>query len=143
MPRPRKYVSPAEKNKAYRARKKLKENEHAPALDNLAKAIHGIYKKRAENEIGHAEHLVGKTPFETLCRVVLYDVLYNQNIEGDASWEFPGWENMIMPVDISNADGPIYEVKNLKHATGVMVYLPNEAAFFGDEKDEQEKDYPQ
>jgi hypothetical protein len=139
----RKYADDAEKARAYRARKKLQKNTPAPELDALARAIHGIYKKRAENQIGHAEHLVGKTPFETLCRVVLYDVLYTNKIKGDACWQFPGWENMIMPVDISNADGPIYEVKNLKHATGVMVYLPNEAAFFGDEEDEQEKDYPQ
>jgi hypothetical protein len=106
----------------------------------LAKAIHRIYKNRAAQEIGDAEHMIGKTPFETLVRVVLYDVLYKQNIKGDASWQFPGWENMIVPIDISSPDGPVYAVRNLKHAKGVMIYLPNEAAFIGNEEEDEEED---
>jgi hypothetical protein len=140
MPRPRKYASVSEKNKAYRARKKLKENAHAPALDSLAKAIHLIYKKRADQGIGDAGHMIGKTPFETLCRVVLYDVLYKQNLKDDSCWQFPGWENMIVPIEVSGPGGTVYGVRNLHHATGVMVYLPNEAAFFGDEEQDEEKD---
>jgi hypothetical protein len=140
MPRPRKYTCPAERNKAYRARKKLRENTASPELGVLAKSIHQIYKKRAVAGIGDAEHMIGKTPFETLVRVVLYDVLYKQNIKGDGSWEFPGWENMIVPVDISTSDSSAYKVRDLEHATGVMIYLPNEAAFFGDEEQDEEKD---
>ncbi len=136
----RKYANNAEKARAFRARKKLEKNTPSPELDTLAKAIHGIYKKRAEQSIGDAEHMIGKTPFETLCRIVLYDVLYKQNRKDGESWEFPGWENMIVPVDVSSPDGPVYAVKNLNHATGVMIYLPNEAAFFGDEEQDEEKD---
>jgi hypothetical protein len=121
-------------------RKKLKQNSKDPSLDAVASVIHRIYKKRAAASIGHAEHMVGKTPFETLVRVVLYDVLYTQHMKDGDAWEFPGWEKLIVPVDVGIGDSPSYMVKNPKNATGVMVYLPNEAAFFGDEDLENEQD---
>jgi hypothetical protein len=120
-------------------RKKLRESSKDPSLDAVASVIHRIYKKRAAVSIGHAEHMVGKTPFETLVRVVLYDVLYTQHMKEGDCWEFPGWDKLIVPVDVGTADRPSYMVKNPKNATGVMVYLPNEAAFFDEEDLAKEK----
>lgn len=131
MPRPRKYASNAERSRAYRMRKKLTDSPSAPELDALARAVHRIYKKRALQGIGHAEHLVGKTPFETLLRVVMYQVLYENHVPENSTYQFPGWEEMIRPVDISGENGTSYMVKNVKNPSGVMIYLPDEDSFFG------------
>jgi hypothetical protein len=129
------YASKAEKAKAYRLRQKMKMNREMPDINELARAVHRIYKQRAESEVGYAQHLVGKSPFETLLRVVLYDVLYeNHAKDGDAD-EFPGWDKLIQPIDIAGKNGTSYEVCGVKNPAGVMIYLPHEAAFFGDGED--------
>jgi hypothetical protein len=139
MPRPRKYATDAEKSAAYRMRKRLKEESSGPTLDALARAIHRIYKKRAAAGVGEAEHMVGKSPFETLIRVVLYDVLFERHMKDGEMNEFPGWDQMIQPLDISGENGTSYMVSRVKSPTGVMIYLPSEAEFFGGEELEEEE----
>ncbi len=138
MPRPRKYANDAERSAAYRMRKRLKEENSGPTLDALARAIHRIYKKRAAAGVGEAEHMVGKSPFETLIRVVLYDVLFERHMKDGEVYEFPGWDQMIQPLDISGENGMSYMVSRVKSPTGVMIYLPSEAEFFGGEELEEE-----
>ncbi len=139
MGRPRMYASKAEKAKAYRLRKKLRLKREVPDFDALTRAVHRIYKQRAKAEVGHAQHLVGKSPVETLLRVVLYDVLYEQHAKDGELYEFPGWDKLIQPIDIAGKNGTTYEVCGVKNPAGVMIYLPNEAAFFGGGEDGDEE----
>jgi hypothetical protein len=97
MPRPRKYASPAEKNRAYRMRKKLQENEHPPELDQVAKAIDRLYKQRVAADVGGLEQMIGKTPYETLLRVVVYELLFKQHLKDNAWYELPPLETLIRP----------------------------------------------
>jgi hypothetical protein len=112
MPRPRKYASVAEKHRAYRLRKKLKENEHPPELDRLAKMVHKIYKERGRIGLIDPEKFVGKTPYETLLRVVVYDLLFLQHLPDDtAEFEYPPLDKLIIPSLGISPDLPAWEIR--------------------------------
>ncbi len=138
MPRPRKYASDAERSRAYRLRKQRREQAAQPDLKALSRVIHRIYRKRvAAGEVGY-EHFIGKTPFETLVRVILCEAVFERHMKDGEVYEFPGWDKLIIPIDVGGEDGTSYMVAPYKDATGVMIYLPNEAAFFGDEESEED-----
>jgi hypothetical protein len=98
MPRPRKYANNAEKAKAFRLRRKLEENQHPPQLDQVAKMVHKLYKERAERGLIDPKKLVGKTPYETLLRVVVYDLLFERHLpDNTAEYELPPLDKLIIP----------------------------------------------
>ncbi len=97
MPKPRKYANNAEKAKAWRLRKKLQESTHPPELDQVAKLVHKVYKKRAETGLIDGEKFIGKTPFETLLRVVVYELLFERHLPDNASWDYPPLHELIRP----------------------------------------------
>jgi hypothetical protein len=98
MAQPRKYANPAERNRAYRLRKKLRENQQPPELDDVARALHRLYKSRALKSVGYAQQLVGKTPYETLLRVVVYELLFDRHLEDGDSYELPPLDKLILPM---------------------------------------------
>jgi 3-hydroxy-3-methylglutaryl CoA synthase len=139
MARARKYANAAEKAKAFRLRQKAKKEMIAPELHALARAIHRIYEQRAAADIDDAAQMVGKTPFETLVRVVLADILWNQHTTDDISPVFPGWHELIKPLMESAESNPAY-LCNGGDAVGGIVYLSLKDAL-DEEKEEagQEK----
>jgi hypothetical protein len=133
--RPKKYADAAERSRAFRLRKKIAESPSPPTIDVLARAAHRLYKKRAADGDYEATQMLGKTPFETLVRSILYEVLFERRIKEGELYQFPGWENLIRPVEVSGENGYEYLSDDVKVPTGVCLYLPNAAAFFeGDTK---------
>ncbi len=132
MPRPRKYASAAERNRAYRMRKKLQENGHPPQLDQVAKAIHRLYKQRAAAHVGSAERMIGKTPYETLLRVVVYELLFTQHVKDNALYELPPLETLIRPAVGMSKHLPSWIISPGK--------IPDEAASYIRDQDSDELD---
>jgi hypothetical protein len=98
MPRPKKYASPAERNRAYRFRKKLRESEHPPQLDEVAKMMHKVCKDQAKLGLIDSEKFIGKTPYETLLRVVVYDLLFERLLPENADYDYPPLDKLVVPM---------------------------------------------
>jgi hypothetical protein len=110
MPRPRKYTSDAEKARAYRLRKKLKENEEPPELAHVARLLHRQMKKNAHiSDEGYMRRL-GKTPMETLLRVVVYDLLFERYLPSGSSYDLPPMETLIKPAHGCAPDLPSWMI---------------------------------
>ena len=137
MTRPRKYATVAEKHRAYRLRKKLRENEHPPELDQVAKLVHKIYKERAKLGLVNPENFVGKTPYETLLRVVVYEVLFTRHLPDKASYDYPPLHTLIMPSHGAAADLPSWIISpdNLTDEAASYVSVFDEA-----EEEEEDED---
>jgi hypothetical protein len=134
--RPKKYPDKAAKARAYRLRKKIEQQAEAPDLEALARAVHTIYKKRANYYGGAYTQMIGKTPFETLVRVVLADVLYYNNVSKDGALAFPGWSKIIKPMRVLDEEQPDYIVSGRKHPGRVFLMLPTEMEGYADDLNE-------
>ncbi len=129
MPRPRKYANAAERVAAHRLRKKIEKNKLEPELESLAVSIHSIYKRRAIKFGGRYEQMVGKTPFETLLRVVVSEMLFDRHCgEGDQP-EFPGWHKLIKPDMTLGEEQPSYTISPGKDSEGTWIYVPDGDSF--------------
>jgi HEAT repeat protein len=95
MPRPRKYANPAERTKAYRIRKKIRESGGSPGLDEVAKSLHKQYQDWAKFGLIDSEKQIGKTPQETLLRAIAYDLLWEKYLPVDADCERPPLEELL------------------------------------------------
>ncbi len=134
MPRPRKYMSDAEKARAYRIRKKLRESQAPPELEQVARLLHGQMKKNAHiSDEGYMRRL-GKTPMETLLRVVVYDLLFEGYLPEGSSYDLPPMETLIQPSDGGSEQMPSWMISPDS--------VPEEAEpyFYGVWKEEDEED---
>jgi hypothetical protein len=136
MPRPRKYANNAEKAKAFRLRRKIEENQHPPELDQVAKMVHKLYKERGERGLIDPEKFVGKTPFETLLRVVVYDLLFKRHLPDNAAYDYPPIHTLIRPAQGSSPDLPswIISPNNIPEAAAAYVSV------LVDEEDEEDEE---
>jgi hypothetical protein len=121
MPRPKKYSSDAEKAKAYRMRKKLAESTTSDQLNQVARGLHRLYKKRADDGFSNYQELIGKTPFETLIRVVLYEALFEKIDSNGNVKPFPGWDKLITPHIKKSKEEFSYSIESDKNP--VLAYL--------------------
>jgi hypothetical protein len=80
--------------------------------------------------------MVGKTPFETLVRVVLADVLYYNNVSKDGALAFPGWDKIIKPIEVLDEEQPDYIVSGRKRPGRVFLMLPTEIEGYADDLNE-------
>jgi ribosomal protein L18 len=140
MGRPKKYTSDAEKARAYRIRKKLKESEHPPELDQVARLLHRLYKKRAEEGIGDAAEMVGKTAYETLLKVVVYELLFDRHIERDGTFERPPLDKLIRPAHGSEPGLPSWIISPNGLSEEVGSYISYDQELVDDEDEEEEKE---
>jgi hypothetical protein len=134
MPRPRKYADPAERNRAYRIRKKLRESEAPPELEQVARLLHREMKRNAHiSDEGYMRRL-GKTPMETLLRVVVYDLLFERYLPERSSYDLPPIETLIRPAQGASVELPSWEVNRDE--------VPKEALpfFYGVVEEEDEED---
>jgi hypothetical protein len=134
MPRPRKYADPAERNRAYRIRKKLRESEAPPELEQVARLLHREMKRNAHiSDEGYMRRL-GKTPMETLLRVVVYDLLFERYLPEGSSYDLPPIETLIRPAQGASVELPSWEVNRDE--------VPKEALpfFYGVVEEEDEED---
>ncbi len=136
MPRPRKYADPAERNRAYRIRKKLRESEAPPELEEVARLLHRQMKKNAHiSDEGYMRRL-GKTPMETLLRVVVYDLLFERYLPEASSYDLPPIETLIKPSHGGSEQMPSWMISPDS--------IPEEAEpyFYGvwEEEDEEEEE---
>jgi hypothetical protein len=137
MPRPRKYTSDAEKARAYRIRKKLKETEHPPELAEVARLLHRQMKKNAHiSDEGYMRRL-GKTPMETLLRVVVYDLLFERYLPEASSYDLPPMETLIRPAHGCAPDLPSWMISpnNIpKEALPYVLAIADEEDFEDEEE---------
>jgi hypothetical protein len=134
--RPKQYPDKAAKARAYRLRKKLLQQAEVPDVEALARAVHTIYKKRANYYGGAYTQMIGKTPFETLVRVVLADVLYYNNVSKDGALAFPGWAKIIKPIGVLDEENPDFIVSGRKRPGRVIIMLPTEMEGYADDLNE-------
>ncbi len=140
MARPRKYADVAEKCRAYRMRKKLKASEHPPELDDVAKALHKLYKKRAAASVGYAEEMLGKTPYETLLKVVVYQLLFDRHLGADDQYRLPPLSALIKPAHGSDPDLPgwIINPDKMSFEAALHVDWADDSEEEEDEEDEED-----
>jgi hypothetical protein len=70
----------------------------------------------------------------------MYQVLYENHVPDGEAYEFPGWDKLIVPMDVSYEHGLSYEVHGVKSPTGVCLFLPSEDDFFRGDVEDQEED---
>ncbi len=136
MPRPRKYASNAEKAKAHRLRKKLREGGHVPGLDEVAKSLHNQYKEWAKFGLIDPEKQIGKTPQETLLRAIAYDLLWEKYLPVDADCELPPLEELVQTY---RGVGP-HQAGYLISSEAIAGALAKYAGVCLDEEDEEDEE---
>ncbi len=140
MPRPRKYADAAEKNRAYRMRKKLKESEQAPQLDKVAQLVHRIYRKRARQGKGDAAQMVGKTAYETLLKVVVYELLFDRHVKRNATFDRPPLDKLIRPAHGSERGLPSWVISSNTLPDELVGYITYDEECVDDEEEQEEEE---
>jgi hypothetical protein len=127
-------MSDAEKARAYRIRKKMKESEAPPELEQVARLLHRQIKKSAHiSDEGYRRQL-GKTPMETLLRVVVYDLLFERYLPERSPYDLPPMETLIRPAYGGSPELPSWIISPNNPPKEAEPY------FYGVWKEEDEED---
>jgi hypothetical protein len=140
MPRPRKYANNAEKAKAFRLRRKLKNGGRSPGLDEVAQSLHKRYQDWAKFGLIDAEKQIGKTPQETLLRAIVYDVLWEQYVHVDVDCELPPLEELLETYQAAESDLKGYFISRQAIEDALVKYAGHglDEDAHEDEEDEEE-----